>query len=87
MTIKNMVRIASDMRKRNSFLLDISSLDEKESAFITVLVKNIAIFEFFEKVQDMSVKKLYVVCKYLEYLEELEKLEQVVKEHEQNKMV
>lgn len=35
----------------------------------------------------MSVKKLYVVCKYLEYLEELEKLEQVVKEHEQNKMV
>lgn len=49
MTIKNMVRIASDMRKRNSFLLDISSLDEKESAFITVLVKNIAFLNFLRK--------------------------------------
>lgn len=75
MTIKNMVKIASDMRKENSFLLDISSLDEKESAFITVLVKNTAIFEFFEKVQDISVEKLYGACKCLEYLKELEKLE------------
>lgn len=74
MTLKEMVRIATDMREKGSFLLDISSLTEKEAAFITVLVRNTPIYEFFKEVQNISIQKLVVTCKYLEYQEALEKL-------------
>lgn len=75
MKLKEMVRIATVMREEGSFLLDISGLTEKEAAFITVLVKDIAIYEFFKEVQELSIHKLVVACKYLEYKEALEKME------------
>lgn len=76
MQIKKMVRIATSMREKQSFLLDISSLTEKEAAFITVLVKDTPIYDFFNDVQDIPIRKLVVVCKYLEYLDALNELNQ-----------
>ncbi|WP_141728666.1 hypothetical protein [Robinsoniella peoriensis] len=74
MDLKRMVDISSKMRQNNSFLLDVSELTETEAACITVLVKDLEIYEFFVKVKDVSIEKLYVACKYLEYKETLEKL-------------
>lgn len=68
---KRMVQIATKMRRKKSFLLDVSELDEKEIAFITVLLKDTEIYNFFAKLQDIPMKKIYLVCKYLEYREAL----------------
>lgn len=73
--LKRMVEISSKMRQNNSFLLDVSELTETEAACITVLVKDLEIYKFFVKVQDIPIEKLFVACKYLEYKEALGKLE------------
>ncbi len=75
MDLKQMVKVATEMRKKHSFMLDISDMAEYEAAFITILVKNDGIYNFFVEVQDIPLGKIYVACKFFEFQEELRKME------------
>lgn len=77
---KRIVAIATEMRKKQSFLLDISKITGKEAATITELVKNDNLYHFFVEVQEMPVGEVYVTCKLLQAQEELEKIKQKYKE-------
>lgn len=74
MNLKKMIRIATEMKQNNSFLLDVSELTGDEAAIITELVKNPCVLKFFIKVKNIPIKKLVVICNYLKSKEELENM-------------
>lgn len=74
MDLRQMVKVATDMRKNHSFMLDISDKEDYEVTFITALVKRDGIYNFFVKIQDMTLDEIYVVCKIVEAQCELKKL-------------
>lgn len=81
---KRIVAIATKMRKKKSFLLDISKITGKEAAIITELVKNDILYSFFVKVQEIPIEEVYATCKWLQAQEELEKIKQKYKERNDN---
>lgn len=74
-TFRRYVEIARSMRSIGSNSLDISNLNEKEAYIVTALVKNDAIFQFFDECKDIDARKLYVAVKLIEAEEAYRKVE------------
>lgn len=74
MDLKRIIQTAAEMRDIHSHLLDISDKTAYEAAFITILVKNNGIYHFLAEVQDISLEKIYAVCKFLDAQDELKKV-------------
>lgn len=74
MDLKQMVKVATEMRRKHSFMLDISDKTDNEIAFITALVKRDGIYNFFVEVQDMPLDEIYVACKFFEAQDELRRM-------------
>ncbi len=68
-TFRKYVEVARGMRLIGSMALDIKNLNETEAYIVTALVKNDAIFNFFDEVKDIDVRKIYAVCKVCEWQE------------------
>lgn len=70
-TFEKCVNIATGMRSTNSTMLDIKDLTAIEVPCIVILVNNDKLYEFFNSVKDMDIKKLLVSVKYLEALDSM----------------
>lgn len=73
-TFRKYVEIARVMRVTNSTVLDIKDLTPLEAANVVELVKNDALFSFFDEFKDMDIQVLYAAVKYLECEEEYKKV-------------
>lgn len=71
-TMERYVAIAEEMRKSKNYLLDISRYNETEVATITVLAQNDAIFNFFNSVKDMDVRKIKAITEFLDAQEKMQ---------------
>ncbi len=74
MDLKEMIKVAAEMRRKHLFMLDISDKTDSEVAFITALVKRDGIYNFFAEVQDMTLDEIYVILKFLEAQDELRRM-------------
>lgn len=71
-TMTKYVNVAEKMRNSNNYLLDISNYSAEETAMITVLVQNDAIFNFFNSVKHIDVRKIKAVVEFLDAKENLQ---------------
>lgn len=70
-TPERFIVVAGQMRKSKNFLLDISKYNEAEVAMITVLVQNDAIFNFFNSVRNMDLRKIKAIMEFLDAKEKM----------------
>lgn len=68
-TFEKCVEIARRMRECQSTMLDITGLSTVEVANIVELVRNDALFQFFDEFKDMDIACLYAAVKHIEAME------------------
>lgn len=72
--LKRLVKIATEMRKEKSMMLDITSLSAEEASLITLMMHDDEIYEFFFETQDIPGPKILAIMKFLEAQENLLKM-------------
>ena len=72
-TFEKYVEMARQMRSVGGAALDIRNLSPHEAYIVTALVKEDAIFNFFDKCKDIDVGKLRYAVEMLEAKEKYEK--------------
>ena len=79
-TFERHVAVAEKMRMDKNYLLDISKFNATDVALITVLCQNDSIFNFFNAVKDIDVRKLKVVVEFLDAQEKMTKITEQLSE-------
>ena len=77
-TFEKYVAVAELMRQNQEFVLDISKYDVEEVTVITILCKNDAVFDFFNSVKDMDIRKLKAIMELLDAEEKLNKVNAIL---------
>lgn len=72
-TFERHVSIAEKMRMDKNYLLDISKFNTTDVAIITVLCQNDSIFNFFNAVRDIDVRKIKAVVDLIDAQEKFKK--------------